>query len=75
MIASKGYLINPNIIKSPSLERNDKVEKIISAPVCNRIIAIMKKVVSTGTGKKAALDGIKIAGKTGTAKKILTADM
>jgi len=34
------------------------------------MVSIMIDVVQQGTGKKAHIDGIKIAGKTGTTKKI-----
>tara|TARA_B000000460_G_scaffold85999_1_gene59879 strand:+ start:1013 stop:1345 length:333 start_codon:yes stop_codon:yes gene_type:complete len=36
------------------------------------MMEILKFVVENGTGKKAAIDGFKVAGKTGTAQKYIT---
>ena len=36
------------------------------------MMEILKFVVENGTGKKAAIDGFEVAGKTGTAQKYIT---
>jgi len=72
VIASGGYLVNPYIVKSIGKKRINPglSKKIISDSTVRRIKEIMKGVVIRGTGKKAYIEGISIAGKTGTAKKV-----
>jgi penicillin-binding protein 1A len=41
-------------------------QQVISPQVALEMIAMMNSVVENGTGKRAQLDGIKVAGKTGT---------
>ena len=43
-----------------------KPEQVISAQVASELNVIMNKVVEEGTARRAQLDGIKAAGKTGT---------
>jgi penicillin-binding protein 1A len=54
----------------PSLWRWDrdgqKPRQVISPQVATEMIYMMNKVVEEGTGKRAMLDGIRTAGKTGT---------
>ncbi|TQV89830.1 peptidoglycan D,D-transpeptidase FtsI family protein [Aliikangiella coralliicola] len=61
-------------IKRPlSLLKLDKVsqgEQVLSKRVSQQVIAMMETVVGEGgTGQKAKVDGFRIAGKTGTARK------
>ena len=46
--------------------------RVLSAGSSEQLAEIMTAVVSRGTGKKAGIDGLEIAGKTGTAHKIKT---
>jgi cell division protein FtsI/penicillin-binding protein 2 len=46
-----------------------KIRRVISEKASLQMVEILKSVVKTGTGKKAALDGFDVAGKTGTAQK------
>ncbi len=71
VIASGGYLIEPRILKSIDgvLFRNKKPKRIISKDTASKVADIMIEVVEVGTGKKAGLTDLRIAGKTGTAKK------
>ncbi len=72
VIASGGYLIKPNILKGVDrivLPEVRKV-KILSSSTRHIMTSIMIEVVNTGTGKQAKIEGIDIAGKTGTAKKL-----
>jgi penicillin-binding protein 1A len=41
-------------------------QQVISPQVALEMIAMMNSVVENGTGKRAQLDGVKVAGKTGT---------
>jgi len=71
VIASGGYLIEPKILRSIDgvLFRNIKSKRIISKSTASKVTDIMIDVVRVGTGKKAGLTDLRIAGKTGTAKK------
>ncbi len=72
VIASGGYLVNPYIVKTIGEKKLNpgKSKKIISLSTVRRIREIMKAVVNRGTGSKAYIEGISVAGKTGTAKKV-----
>ena len=72
VVASGGYLVQPHILKKigGSLCRKGEKVKILSQSTNHRLASIMADVVKVGTGKKAKIKGIDIAGKTGTAKKI-----
>ena len=72
VIASGGYLIKPNILKSVDgiVLPQVKKTKIISSSTGHIMTSIMTEVVNIGTGKQTKIEGIDIAGKTGTAKKI-----
>jgi cell division protein FtsI (penicillin-binding protein 3) len=46
------------------------VRKVLGEKASREMIEILKGVVTGGTGKKAQVEGIAIAGKTGTTKKV-----
>jgi cell division protein FtsI (penicillin-binding protein 3) len=46
------------------------VRRVIGQKASQDMIEILKGVVKEGTGKKAAVDGVEVAGKTGTTQKI-----
>jgi cell division protein FtsI (penicillin-binding protein 3) len=66
--ASGGYMLPPRILRdaAPALPP----ARIVSPGCLRRLTQIMTAVVDRGTGKRAAIDGVEIAGKTGTARKI-----
>jgi len=72
VIASGGYVMEPYLLKKVEgqfLKQDSKV-KILTSGTAHRMSSIMTEVVNVGTGKKTRIAGIKIAGKTGTTKKI-----
>jgi penicillin-binding protein A len=46
----------------------ERAERVMSAQSAEKIATMMKSVVREGTGTAAALEGIELAGKTGTAE-------
>jgi len=76
-IANGGYLIKPSLVDrlidhNGDLVRVHKPEKtqIISARTAAAVSDAFEGVVARGTGRRAALEGYRAAGKTGTAQKI-----
>ena len=82
VIANGGYWMKPYIVKridepwgelvrefSPLAER-----KVIEPETADRVMALLREVVLSGTGKSARVEGFDVAGKTGTAQKIDSSD-
>jgi cell division protein FtsI (penicillin-binding protein 3) len=76
-IANGGNLIKPRIVKF-IYDQHGKIiysikpqvkENVITKEDAQKITQILKGVVEYGTGKLAKIDGLSIAGKTGTAQK------
>jgi len=68
IIANGGYEIKPTLIKDNKIK---KKRKILSDGVSDKILPILRKVVTNqeGTASLANVDGYDIGGKTGTAQK------
>lgn len=74
-IANQGKMMKPFIVQS-KIYPNGKVEntepqvvrEVISPKTANTVAAMMVSVVENGHGKRAAVPGYYIAGKTGTAQ-------
>ena len=47
------------------------VDRVISEDTARRVKTILQGVVERGTGKKAMIPGVSVAGKTGTSQKIV----
>ncbi|MEH7546694.1 MULTISPECIES: transglycosylase domain-containing protein [Bacillaceae] len=47
-------------------EREEKITKVTSKTVANQMTSMLLNVVETGTGRKAHIQGVQIAGKTGS---------
>jgi cell division protein FtsI/penicillin-binding protein 2 len=63
-IANDGKLVEPRVAEGVPPER----ERVTSQDVANTIEDLMVGVVTSGTGTSAAIDGVPVAGKTGTAE-------
>lgn len=74
-IANNGVLFKPKIISSVNKDggqiikiKKENVRRVFSKKTVKEITEMMVSVVELGHGKKAAVKGYKIAGKTGTAQ-------
>jgi cell division protein FtsI/penicillin-binding protein 2 len=68
VLASGGYRLQPQILRNT--DRAGQGRKILSPLSQQPLTAILTAAVDRGTGKKAGIQGIEIAGKTGTARKV-----
>ena len=77
-VANDGILLKPHIVKSiknanGSMYAETHVEEVrrtIDSATDKTLVGLLEQVVATGGGRKAAVRGYRIAGKTGTAQKI-----
>ncbi len=77
ILANRGYAFQPHIVQSISHFGADAKPRYIKPTMkyqvnvdplwWDRIFGAMRRVVSTGTGSAAAIEGISFAGKTGSA--------
>jgi cell division protein FtsI (penicillin-binding protein 3) len=68
VFANDGARVEPTLL---AREKGDTVRKIpvFSAQTARIVTALMRRVVTDGTGKRADVPGLEIAGKTGSAEK------
>jgi cell division protein FtsI/penicillin-binding protein 2 len=78
IIANGGVLVEPHVVRgfiAADGRRREiqprAVRQVITPETASIMTAIMEDVVVRGTGKPAALDRFLVAGKTGTAKKVV----
>lgn len=77
-IANEGRLMQPYIVRkitdaNGKIVRENKpqeIRQVVSAATARTMKSVLEGVVINGTGDAAGVDGLRIAGKTGTARKI-----
>ncbi|MDR1315584.1 MAG: PASTA domain-containing protein [Spirochaetales bacterium] len=77
-LANEGIILQPHIVKkivSPKGKLikeygREPLKQLLSPSTAQNIVNYMASVTETGTGRKAALEGIRISTKTGTAQTI-----
>lgn len=75
-IANNGTIMQPYLVDSvynANGERSYQAQastlmQAVSSETANRVKDVLKDVVNSGTGTAAAIDGVQVAGKTGTAE-------
>jgi cell division protein FtsI (penicillin-binding protein 3) len=76
-VANDGILMKPFVVRAILDERGDTlqsfsptpVRRVVSENTAHLLVDFMKGVVSVGSGKRAKIEGLDVAGKTGTAQK------
>ena len=79
-IANNGVIMKPFLVSSITSPtgkeikgfKKEEFKQIMEPVTAAKVKNMMQEVVDNGTGKKAAIKGIKVAGKTGTAENELT---
>lgn len=75
-IANDGVLMKPRIVKSVTNSDTgavteidtEEVRQVISSETASKVKSIMQSVVEDGTGKRGAVTGYTVGGKTGTSE-------
>lgn len=75
-IANGGTLLRPHVThevlkngKVVQTAQREVIRQVLTRHTSRQMVDILKRVVQSGTGKQAAIDGFEVAGKTGTAQK------
>lgn len=66
-IANNGVMVQPHLAKNTV---NPWSRQVVSPTVAEQLRSMLEVTVGEGTGKRAQVEGYKVAGKTGTAQKI-----
>jgi len=77
-IANGGVLQKPLIVREIKQDKQSRyhsrplrVRRVVDDDIAQRVTSILCSVVEEGSGAEAQIDGLKIAGKTGTAQKVI----
>lgn len=77
VFAADGVLMEPHIVlsisaadgRTPQVTKPRRIRRVVSPETAREMTRLLTGVVVDGTGKSAAVDGVRIAGKTGTAQR------
>jgi cell division protein FtsI (penicillin-binding protein 3) len=71
MAAAYGAIANGGVWQQPRLvaDHPSKRRRVMSKPVADQLMSMLRDVVIEGTGTEAEVEGYQVAGKTGTAAK------
>lgn len=78
-IANRGVLMRPYIVereldaqgRTVRETRQQQVRRVVSPATADTLVSFFEDVVRDGTGSSAHVNGVRIAGKTGTARKLV----
>ena len=81
-LANGGVLVQPQIVSkivnndtgSVTSSQTNEIRQVVSEETANSVLDMMEYVVTDGTGKKGAVNGYTIAGKTGTSEASVGSD-
>jgi cell division protein FtsI (penicillin-binding protein 3) len=77
VVANGGELVQPRVVRAVIRDGKRQpvprkvVRRVINQETAAELTTIMERVVTDGTGKNSSVDGFAVAGKTGTAAKIV----
>jgi cell division protein FtsI (penicillin-binding protein 3) len=69
-VVNGGYYLTPTLLKRDKPKPGgDVIQQVFSKKTSEKMRNLMRLVVARGTGRKAAVPGYRVGGKTGTAEK------
>ncbi|WND01588.1 penicillin-binding protein 2 [Temperatibacter marinus] len=74
LVGSISAMINGGVLHQPTLLKTSEFvagKRVISRETSEKMRQLMRLTVKTGTGKNANAKGYRVAGKTGTARKVI----